>query len=525
MNKKQLQALLAVDLRLVNPQVTDRYRKKGKTGSELTKKLKMQFVTNTLLFMLIYGFTMIAMNFSKMPGLFTFYVGLFILLGLSQSISGIYNIFFAGKDLASYLPLPFRQKEIFASKILIVSFNVIPFTLPLLLAFFLTSWRSGTLLPLALALAIVVFLIVLTIILFLCSLIVFALTKTKLFQEHQNLMMNILMGVTMVIAIGGIMFMSAGASSTTVDRPVIQIFLPLFNIFANSLSMESGLAWIGLLVILLVLSGLLKYLIVPHLSEQLTQTNTLAVTNSKSHQRVRRQGLKSILDAYNRQLLGEPNLMLQVITNSVMIPIIFIISFAFVKVPANLPLKWSGVFFVAGLAFSGITINQASLVGNLISLDRENFEFIKSLPISMKEYLQRKFKLGYYFQLSINTIMILILTIILRVDLIMVLALIIGEIWGTYLISQHYFVRDYRLRLTNWTNITQLFSRGGGNFTMMGTMFISILLGVIVIVVYSSAILFINQAWLVNGMVAILIIGLSSWIWHNYQQKFWKKFD
>ena len=104
MNNQQLRVLLAVNLRLVNPQLTERLRKKGTSGSALSKKLTRQFYLNALLFLGVYGLTMIAIDFSKLPGMFTFYVALFILLGISQSIAGIYNVFFAGNDLAEYLP-------------------------------------------------------------------------------------------------------------------------------------------------------------------------------------------------------------------------------------------------------------------------------------------------------------------------------------------------------------------------------------------------------------------------------------
>jgi len=529
MNKNQVRALIAVNLRLVNPQVTDRYRKKGKNGSELTKKLSLQFLTNALLFMFIYGFTMLEMNFSKLPGMFTFYVGLFVLLAFSQSISGIYNVFFAGKDLASYLPLPFRQKEIFLSKIIIVSLNVIPFTLPLLVAFFITGWRSGMMISLAILMAIVVYLLILVIILLMCSLIVFGLTKTKIFREHQTMVMNILMALTLVIASVGILMMNGrdnySSTGATLDRTPIDIFLPLYKIFKTPLSAESGMSWLGIVGLLLIFGVLLKYIILPHLNEQLTIANSALVNSNQKHKRVHRRSVAKMLDAYNLQLLKEPNLLLQVLSNSIMIPIIFIFSFAFTDLPSNLPLKWMGVFFVGGIVFSGITINQASLISNLISLDRMNFEFVKSLPISMKKYLQRKFLLGYLFQIVINMIVILIAAIILKINWVMALALITGSILGTYLISQHYFSRDYRLRLTNWTNVTQLFSRGGGNFGMAATMLLNIIVGLVIIVSYSLVIAFMSQSLMINVIVMLLIIIGSIFIRRYYQQKFWNKFE
>ncbi|WP_318766570.1 hypothetical protein [Lactiplantibacillus carotarum] len=43
MSKRQLGTLMAVNLRLLNPQVTTRARKSGVTGRQLTRKLINQF--------------------------------------------------------------------------------------------------------------------------------------------------------------------------------------------------------------------------------------------------------------------------------------------------------------------------------------------------------------------------------------------------------------------------------------------------------------------------------------------------
>lgn len=527
MNKPQLKALLAVNLRLLNPQVTDRYRKKGKSGRTLTKKLTLQFFVNMFVFILIYGVTMVSFDFTKLPGMFTFYVGLFVLLAFSQSISGIYNIFFAGKDLANYLPLPFQQQEIFLSKILIVSFNVVPFTLPMLLVFILTGWRAGMMIPLAILLGLIAYLLINAVILLACSLIVFGLTKTKLFRDHQNLVINGLMIITTIIAVGGIMLINSNNSSSgaELDRPTIQFLLPVFQMFAQPFSKMSGITWLGLVVLLVFFGSLIKKFVLPHLSEQLTQANNAFSSSSSKHKGIHRHGLKKNLDQYNRLLLKEPNLLLQVIMNSVMIPLVFTISFGFAKIPTDLPMKWIGVFFVGGILFSLLTTTQTSLIGNLISLDRKNFEFVETLPISMTDYLKRKFQLGYWFQLIINAILILVVVIVLKVGWLMLLALLVGNILGTYFVSQHYFSRDYRLRVTNWTNVTELFNRGGGNLGMVATMFANIFVSGIVIAAYAFAIYLIPYPALINEMVFIAIVIGVYFVWRHYQQSFWKKFN
>ncbi|HFP8402558.1 TPA: ABC transporter, partial [Enterococcus faecium] len=107
MYKRQLLELIRVNLLYVNPQLTNKAREKGKKGKRLTIYLLSQNLFSGLIFLLIYGFAMFAMNFVKLPGFFTYYVALFGMLGLTQSISVIYNIFFEGNDLQVFLPLPF----------------------------------------------------------------------------------------------------------------------------------------------------------------------------------------------------------------------------------------------------------------------------------------------------------------------------------------------------------------------------------------------------------------------------------
>lgn len=50
MNKRQLLTLTSVNLRYANPQVTDKARKKGKSGTQLTRYLIQQYVLSGFVF-------------------------------------------------------------------------------------------------------------------------------------------------------------------------------------------------------------------------------------------------------------------------------------------------------------------------------------------------------------------------------------------------------------------------------------------------------------------------------------------
>ena len=134
----------------------------------------------------------------------------------------------------------------------------------------------------------------------------------------------------------------------------------------------------------------LKFFVIPSLYEQFSdEASHTAATKRK---RKTDQSLKQLLASYNRQLLKNPNLIMQVLTSSLIMPIVMIGTIVTTS-PINLQTltpKFMGVFFVAGIVFATIMLNQTSFVSNLISLDRENFSFIQSLPLSLREISSSK---------------------------------------------------------------------------------------------------------------------------------------
>lgn len=527
MNKTQLVELTRVNLRYANPQVTDRARRKGKSGKALTRALVNQYLLSGVLFLVIYGMTMFLIDFSQMPGFFTYYVALFSILAFSQGISVIYNVFFESQDLPAYLPLPFRQSMIFTAKILVVVLTVTPFVFPMLVVFLLTGWRAGIFLPLAIVLAILLFLLVLATVFAICCLIVFGLTRTKFFKEHKKVVTSLLLGISMTIAIVGIVFMNGQSSDTQtgqIDRHPIAILLPLFHIVSNPFSMSGMLSFVGLIALFLVLMLAIKVLILPKFYEQLTDSTTAKGTGRKKHKA--NQNLGQLLTSYNTQLLKEPNLIMQVLSNSLLMPVIFIVTFAIGGSMnlSHLDSRFIGVVFLAGIALTWMTINQTSFISNLISLDQENFNFVQSLPISMSKYMKQKFFVGFIVQTVLNGAIALLGGIVFRLPLLFILSLLTGSLLGSYLLCLRFFARDYRFISLDWTSISQLFNRGAGNVGLVITMLGSIFGSLICLVLYGFAAMYL-PFWPLNlGVLAIIVIVTFLWIRH-YQKNFWNHFE
>lgn len=525
MNKRQLLELTKVNLRYANPQITDKARKKGKNGKKLTRYLLNQFLLSGFLFLVIYGMVMGFMDFSQMPGFFTYYVALFGILGFSQGISTIYNVFFESQDLPAYLPLPFRQTEIFMAKILVVTLTVVPFVFPLFVLFLLTGVRSGIFIPIVVLSSIVLFGLFLIIIFSICSLIVFGLTRTRFFKQHKKLVISLLLGASMVVAVVGILLMNQTSSydTTVLDRKAISFLMPVFYAASTPFVMSGWLSYLGIIAVAIVLLLLLNYLILPKFYEQVTEAAPNNGSVKRKHKK--NQNLRQLLFGYNSQLVKDPNLIMQVLSTSLMTPLIFIVTFAITGIfdLSNLGLQFIGVTFFAGIALATLTVNQTSFISSLISLDQENFLFVRSLPLSMKTYLWEKFLFGLILQTGLTGIITVIAGVVFRLPLLLLLSFIIGALYGAFLLCLRYYARDYKLLLLNWTNVNQLFTRGSGSIGLVFGMMLAMILSVALIAGYAFAAT-ILPFWPLNLPVFLGLVIIAS-VWCVYYKKnFWQKF-
>jgi len=236
--------------------------------------------------------------------------------------------------------------------------------------------------------------------------------------------------------------------------------------------------------------------------------------------------LGQLLFNYNSQLIRDPNLIMQVFSSSLLMPIIFLVSFVFTGAIqlSELDERFIGVVFVAGIALAALMVNPTSFISNLISLDQENFLFVRSLPLSMKRYLRGKFRFGVVLQLSLTAVIVLAAVLLFKMPLILSISFLVGALWSSFLLCLKYFARDYRLLLLDWTNISQLFTRGAGSLGLAIGTIATLFLSVIVIILYGFAATSVDF-WLLNGPVFFVILLTSGlWIAH-YQYRFWRRFS
>ncbi|KRL22028.1 hypothetical protein FC98_GL000321 [Lentilactobacillus kisonensis DSM 19906 = JCM 15041] len=510
---------MKVNLLYANPQLTRRQREKGKTGTALYRSLISQYLAIGVVFAVIFGGTMLFADLYHNVGVFTNLIALFTIIGLTQTITAINNVFFESKDLKDYLPLPLNQWAVFVAKFSVIVLIILPMEIPAWLIFILAGVKAGRFIGISIAIGTIMFVLFYTCLFLACSTAIFSFAQTKVYQHHQKLMTFLMTGLSMVAMFAAIFVMNTTDDGQSVNSFIIPGFSQLHQAVANPFSMESFIVIAILLGGIAIFGAIMQKILLPKV---LSGTNVQQIRKPKRKHKSN-GGMTRQFIRYNLGLLKNPNLLMQSLSMTIFPVCIFTIIFVFQDGLnlALLPAQDAGVTFLAGIAVAVTAINQGSLVGVFISLDRQNLSFIKSLPIDFKSYLWLKFKLIVMLQGIILMILAIALGVLTKLIWLNILTLSLGVLLGNLLASAYNFTRDWRLLDLTWTNATQLFNRGGGNLLIGLVTFGTIIIGATLITVYILLVRAYSPL-LINSVAMLLIAAPSIWLlWHYY--RYWLK--
>lgn len=520
MISQQLKQLIKINILYVNPQQTRKQRESGKTGSALYRALIRQYVLLGGIFAFIYGGLLLTTNLVKDIGAFTNVVGLFTVIGLSQSVTTIDNVFFESKDLKDYLPLPLSQWAVYAAKFSVVGLIILPTALPVWMMFVITGIQTGRFVGVGITVGTLLFVLYYIFLFLFCSIAIFSFAQTKLYRHHQKLMTFLMTGITMIAMIGAIVVMNSASDDDSTSYKPIPGLTQLHQVVVDPTSLTS-LITVAILLVAVVMMGLLlqKWLLPKVMSGANAQTRTV----TRKHRQG--QGMARQFIRYNLGLLGNPTLLTQSMAMTI-VPIVFFGIAMFVQNRfslANLTIKYAGVTFVVGIMGAVVTISQGSLAGVMISLDRQNLPFIKSLPIDFKSYLWLKFKLVVAIQSVILVCLAIGFAFLAKLMWFNAVTLCLGVLLGNILSSLYNYTRDWRLLDLTWTNATQLFNRGGGSvmigFVMLGVM----IAGGIVVAIYVTLLNAFSPLFINASALLLVVIASTYIVWHYVD--YWKKAD
>ena len=520
------------------PAQLQNYRKKqAKNPSKpvnVAMKTLMQQLLFAVMFGALFGIPGAISGRSYPPLQFGTTVFLFLMILISQALPAIYNVFYESKDFESYLPYAFTELEVVLGK----SFSIVVATLqgllPIVMLFGIHVYFSGGFILFTIPIALLGVLLFSSIVYVLMFLLCFFLAKIPLFRKYQSVIANILVFVISLGAVIGYQFMVTNSMVNTVltgKMPAfIQPVLAFYNAILNPFDM-SVYPMIGFVILVFVAILLLvKFIVLPNFYEAVSQTSSsnVKVERVKEMELDGNKLSTKFMIRYTLRQLMEGSVLTQTIIAAGILPYLLLLptvlnfsggptGFSFMNF-LNLNTFLPFAMLITFIAFFNTGGNNLLAVG--ISLERENYYYLKVLPFDMHQFLERKFWILFAIQSAIPVILMTVICTVLHLPIYMTLGIILS--WGIISLglSRWGYARDLKLFTPTWTNVIELLNRMRSGFKSV--IFVVVLFGFIFGAVY----LLIHLpewnrtfVWFITIAYVVVIIGLSIFATFYYKKK------
>ena len=514
------------------------YRKKQAKNPSKPVNVAMKTLTQQLLFAVMFGFLFGipgAISGRSYPPLqFASTVFLFLMILISQALPAVYNVFYESKDFESYLPYAFTELEVILGKSLSIVVATLQGFIPIVMLFAIHVYFSGGNFLLTIPIALIGALVLSAIVYVLMFLLCFFLAKIPLFRKYQSVIANILIfGISLGAVIGYQMILSKSMLNTVLTgemplflKPVLAFYDAILDPLDMSLYPMIGLVILVFVVILL----LVKFIVLPNFYQAVSQTSSSKV----KVERVKEMELDGnklstkFMIRYTLRQLMEGSVLTQTIISAGILPYLFFIPTLFNS--SNIPAGFSFMdlinlntflpfaMLITFIAFFNTGGNNLLAVG--ISLERENYYYLKVLPFDMHQFLERKFWILFAIQSAFPIVLMTIICTVLRLPIYMTLGIILS--WGIISLglSRWGYARDLKLFTPSWTNVIELLNRSRGG--LKAVIFLVVLFGFIFGAVY-----LLNKlpewnrtfVWVITIAYVVLILGLSIFATFYYKKK------
>ena len=476
----------------------------------VSARVLSSYIFSSLLLLIFFSNIAFRFPFEEVPSFFSSMVAILLVLAFSTSFTAFYNVFYESKDLVSYRPYAFKESEIIIAKGLSVLLPALTGIVPIL-AYFLalyirlapSLWLGLPLMLLSLALLFVSVALVMVV-------AVHFLAQTRVFRKYQSIFANVMIGIGVLTPLLFIFF----AQSTSRDigdqtREISPLLYPIhlfYKIAVEPFSTEAILgllAWITLTIFLLYLT---KKKVLPHFYDVILLNSEEKVKKerrSKEGISNTKKGFFRMVLRYNLSLLGQGTGVITVLFTSAFLPYLMMIGLisnirGSQIVPDIHPPYWLHLFFV-GMFIAVVNNNITSLPSIALSLERENFDFLKSLPFDFARYVKVKFWIIFAVQSFLPVLTLLGLSLYLGLPILSMIYLLVVWILASVILSCHHYLKDVKNLSTNWSNITDLVNRSNR------------IVAIVLLLIYSAILmsLVIGSLFLVRSLSPILAISLG----------------
>ena len=495
---------------------------------DVSGKLLRSYLVSSLLLLILFSNLAFHFPFEEMPSFFSSMVAILLVLAFSTSFTAFYNVFYESKDFASYSPYAFKESEIIIAKGLSVLLPALTGIVPIL-AYFLvlyirlapSLWLGLPLMLLSLALLFVSVTLVMVV-------VVHFLAQTAVFRKYQSIFANVMIGIGVLTPLLFVFFLqstSRGIVDRVRDIPLLLYPIHLFyKIAVEPFSTEAILgllAWMGLTLFLLYLT---KMKVIPRFYDVIllnSEEKVIKERRSKEGISTAKKGFFRMVLRYNLSLLGQGTGVITVLFTSAFLPYLMMIGLISKirdsqLVPDIHPPYWLPLFFV-GVLIAVFNNNITNLHSISLSLERENFDFLKSLPFDFVRYVKVKFWIIFAVQSFLPILTLLGLSLYLGLPILSMIYLLVSWIFASVILSCHHYFKDVKNLSTNWSSITDLVNRSNGIVKMVLLLIYGVILSIsslvsIFLVQSLSTILAISLG--VGAL--ILLLGLAIFSYHYY---------
>ena len=477
----------------------------------VSARVLSSYIFSSLLMLIMFINIAFRFPFEEIPSFFSTMVAILLVLAFSTSFTAFYNVFYESKDLASYRPYAFKESEIIIAKGLSVLLPALAGIVPIL-AYFLvlyirlapSLWLGLPLMLLSLALLFVSVTLVMVV-------AVHFLAQTTVFRKYQSIFSNVMIGIGVLIPLIFVLFLQSTFGSI-VDkvRDIPFLLYPLhifYKIAVEPFSTEAILgllAWIALTVFLLYLT---KKKVLPHFYDVILLNSEEKVKKERRNKEristTNKKGFFRMVLRYHLTLLGQGTGVITVLFTSAFLPYLMMIGLiSKIRdsqiVPDIHPPYWLPLFFI-GLFIAVVNNNITSLHSIALSLERENVDFLKSLPFDFARYVKVKFWIIFAVQSFLPILTLLGLSLYLGLSILSMIYLLVAWFLASVILSCHHYLKDVKNLSTNWSNITDLVNRSNR------------IVAIVLILVYSAILmaLVIGSLFLVQSLAPVLAISLG----------------
>ena len=534
MNLQAVRKLVKLNLLYaVAPAQLAAYRQKQEKNPlkkiDIPKKILRSQLMIGLIYIAFFGVLNSFVNpVGENPVLFANMISIFSAFTFSQSFIAFYNVFYESKDLTSYRPYAFREVEIILGKAISVMMVALMGLGPIIAYFIVLPIQYGKDFWYTIPLMIINCFILLVFLGVFIFTLVHYLTSLSFFKKYKNIISNMLLGFVSIFS-GLLYILISNHNTVSILTKQERAFIPPFEAFYAMIlhplsfdGMIGYIGWIGITVLLLVN---IYYKVLPTFYEKAMEVSSIQ-QYSKRVRSFTLDNFSKLVRKYHIQLMKEGSIIVQGIIAPSILPYLMLLPMIFGIMREGITVT---KFFTFRFLFSYLLIALLFAVTNSIgnnltsigfSLERENFEYLKVLPIDMKKYACEKFKVLFLAQSSVPILLLSIVLLVLRMPILLALTVLVTWFSISFGLSAWGFERDYRLRVPNWSNIVELQSRGN-KFLMGFLMFILFIFLILCIAVSFPIIHFLPETigYIIGAAAFIILNGLGLFFGEYYLRK------